>query len=275
MGCDMTGGVVRFGLTIVLGGFAATAAHANAELPKELAQLNTLTGSGPLGGAIKQLLAEPKKAKKLLEAALPLTADAAKQVLSYNAALVLASVAAEFKDFKAAETLYRVCINYAVKLQSADKLLQSYGALIDLYFENKRYDDSARICRELLELKTDDGKERYVLVPFENRFGEITFEEFERFDSADRLRPGVHRLLIQSIAKKGDYKQALRLADNLLKARDHWFQRQLKGWVLREAGEYEEAAKVYEEVVAQVRDDKEMDPAERSRYLDAYQYTLS
>jgi len=236
-------------------------------------KLNRLTGSGPMTGALKDLQDDPDGTKKLLASALALAKEPNK--LSFNGAMVLALAAADQKDLKTSETFFRVCIDQAVKLQSANKLLQAYGPLIDIYFDNKQYEQSARLCKELLELKTDDGKERVVLVPFANRFGEIIFEEFDRFDTAGRLRPGVHRILIQAITKTGDYKQAIKLVDNLIKSQDHWMEKQLKGWVLREAGQEEEAAKIYEEVIAGVAKDKDLDPLEREQYLDRYNMTLS
>ncbi|MCI0682814.1 MAG: tetratricopeptide repeat protein [Gemmataceae bacterium] len=239
----------------------------------DIQKLNRLTGSGPMTGALKEMQADAARTKKLLAAALPLAKESGK--LSFNGAMVLALAAADLKDLKSSEAFFRVCIDQAVKLQSANKLLQAYGPLIDIYFDSKQYDQSARLCRELLELKTDDGKERIVLVPFKNRFGEIIFEEFDRFDTAGRLRPGVHRILIQAVAKSGDYKQALKLVDSLIKAQDHWMERQLRGWVLREAGQEDEAAKVYEEVIAGIAKDKDLDPDERERYLERYQMTLS
>jgi tetratricopeptide (TPR) repeat protein len=265
------------GLPLVLacGFFVSQGAHlrANEEFAKEIEQLNKLTGSAPMSGALKALQADAKRTKQLLASALPLTKEPEK--LSFNGAMVLALAAADLKDLKTSETFFRVCIDQAVKLQSANKLLQAYGPLIDSYFDNKQYDQSARLCKEILELKTDDGKEREVLVPFTNRFGEIIFEPFDRFDTAGRLRPGVHRLLIQAITKSGDFKQAIKLVDNLIKAQDHWMQRQLKGWVLREAGQDEEAAKIYEEVIAGVAKDKDLEDREREDYLDRYENTLS
>ena len=260
---------VIFGLLVT----GASARGDQADVQKELDQLNKLTGTGPMTGALKDLQAEPERTKKLLASALPLAKD--KNKLSFNGAMVLALAAADLKDLKTSETFFRVCIDHAVKLQSANKLLQAYAPLIDIYFDNKQYDQSARLCKELLELKTDDGKERVVLVPFANRFGEIIFEEFDRFDTAGRLRPGVHQILIQAITKSGDFKQAIKLVDNLIKAQDHWEQRQLKGWVLREAGENEAAAKVYEEVLALISKDKELDQQKRDVRLDLYSSILS
>src|SRR5215510_12421199 len=223
--------VVLCGITLAYG----SVGRAGADVPKDLDQLNRLTGSEPLSGALKALTDDPKQTKQLLDKMLPLVKESGK--LSFNGAMVLALAAADQKDLKTSEAFFRVCIDQAVKLQSANKLLQAYGPLIDIYFDNKQYDQSARLCKELLELKTDDDKDRIVLVPFKNRFDEIIFEEFDRFDTAGRLRPGVHRILIQAITKSGDYKQAIKLVDNLIKASDHWMERQLKGWVLREAGQ--------------------------------------
>jgi hypothetical protein len=56
-----------------------------------------------------------------------------------------------------------VCTEQAAKLQSTQKILQAYGSLIDMLYNGKKYAESAKVCRELLELKTDDGKEREIL----------------------------------------------------------------------------------------------------------------
>jgi tetratricopeptide (TPR) repeat protein len=82
-------------------------------------------------------------------------------------------------------------------------------------------------------------------------------------------------LLIQAMTKEGKFDQAVKLADNLLKAKDHWEQRQLKAWVLREAGKLGESAKLYEEVLDQVGKDEELKPKEREVYVKRYQYLLS
>lgn len=267
--------VRTFSIILACGVFVLSPAglFASEEFAKEIEQLNKLTGSAPMTGALKNLQADAKRTKLLLASALSLTKEPGK--LSFNGAMVLALAAADLKDLKTSETFFRVCIDQAVKLQSANKLLQAYGPLIDIYFDNKQYEQSARLCREILELKTDDGKERIVVVPFTNKFGEILTDEYDRFDTAGRLRPGVHRILIQAITKSGDFKQAIKLVDNLIKAQDHWRQRQLKGWVLREAGQDEEATKVFEQVVADIAKDKDLEDAEREFELDRYENMLS
>src|SRR5262249_11409344 len=67
----------------------------------------------------------------------------------------------------------------------------------------------------------------------------------------------------------------LKLVDNLIAAQDHWLQREMRGWVLKEAGKFTEAAKVYEDVLAEVRKDKELDDEEREEFVEKYRYALS
>ena len=59
---------------------------------------------------------------------------------------------------------YRILTERAVKLQSPQKLTESYGGLIDLYYDAKKYAEAAKVCREVLELKTTDGKPRDVFL---------------------------------------------------------------------------------------------------------------
>jgi tetratricopeptide (TPR) repeat protein len=188
---------------------------------------------------------------------------------------VLALVSAEMKDMAKSEVFFRICMDQAAKLQSPRRILQSYGGLIQLYYDNKKYEDSARICRELLELKTDDGKPRIVLTAFTTKFGEVDFIEDEAFDTAKRLRPGVHRLLIQAVSKQGKHEEALKLIERLLKDQDHWQERQLKAEVLQDAGKYEEAAKAYDEVIDRITKDKDLEPEEKEFWLERTRYVLS
>jgi tetratricopeptide (TPR) repeat protein len=77
------------------------------------------------------------------------------------------------------------------------------------------------------------------------------------------------------MAKQGKYDKALEFVDNLLKAQDHWMERQLKGWVLREAGKFADAAQVYEDVLERVGKDKDLEADEKERYQERYRYILS
>ncbi len=261
----------------LVGLFSAThfsTAGGKEDVLKRLAELNKLSGTEPMQGEFEVLKKDKDGAQALIEAALPLAKEK-KEALSYNAALVLGLLTAETKDIKKSEPFFRLCMEKAAKLQSESKILQSYGALIDLYFDNKKYDDSARICQELLELKTDDGKPRIVLYPAMTKLGLMDFEEANGFDTTQRIRPGVHRLLIQAITKQGNYDKALKLVDNLIKAKDHWMELELKAYVQREAGKFDDAAKTYEDVIDRVGKDKEILPEEKEFRIDRYRYMLS
>lgn len=247
-----------------------------ADDPKSLKiqDLDKITGTGVIKGAVSALLEDKAGTQKLIQEGLALVKD--KKPLSYNAAYVLALVSAEKKDLKAGQAFYRLCMDQSAKLQSTKKILESYGGLIDLFYENKKYAEAARVCQELLELKTDDGKPREYLiwVPAKNFRGD-GFEPLDTYDPVRNLRPVVHRMLIEAIAKQGKFEQALKMVDNLIKKTKHWKERALRGQVLTEAGKVTEAVKVYEEVLKQVEKDENLEPEERETYQKRYRYLLS
>jgi tetratricopeptide (TPR) repeat protein len=255
-------------------GLASPARCNDDPLRRQVLEFNKITGAAPLAGQFKMLVDNPKETRKLLETAQALAKEK-NQPLRYHAAYLLALVAAQMKDVPTSEYFYRICMQQAAKFESLRKILESYVGLIDLLYENKKFEASERVCRELLELQTGNGKKRQYIVVVTGRFGEPEFEELDAFDIGKRLRPYVHRLLIQAICKEGKYDQALKLAESLIKAKDHWEQRQLKAWVLREAGRMDEAAKTYEDVIDLVGKDKDLEPEEREAGVKRYQYILS
>jgi tetratricopeptide (TPR) repeat protein len=258
----------------LLAGSAISAGAGDDSLRQEVLGLGDISGDDALRGRLLSLLEKPDHAKKLIAAGRAIL-KAKDHQLAYNSAYLLAQTAGERKDFKSSEAFYRVCMDQAVKLHSTHKVLQSYGGLIDVYYDNKKYAECARVCQELIELKTDDGKPRAYYIAVTNRFGQADFVEDEAYDVARPLRPGVYRLLIQTTAKQGKFDKALKLADNQLRATDHWMNRELKGWVLREAGQYAEAAKTYEDVLDRVTKDKTLEENERERYQERTRYVLS
>ncbi len=243
------------------------------DLAKELAHFNAMTGADTTRGALKSLVDDAKKAKALLDYAKPL---AKKGELSYNAALVFGLVSAENKDMKSAEVFFRVCMDRAIKLQSFEKMKQSYGLLIELNYDYRHYADAARLCRELLELNTEDGKQRMVIGMMVDRFGQVEFREpQDSFDTAQRLRPYVYEIYIKSTAKLGRFDQAIKLVDGLLKKNNDWIDQHLKGWVLREAGKFADSASVYEEVIRKVGADRRLEPEEKDVYIERFRYEVS
>ena len=218
--------------------------------------------------------ATPAEAKKLLAAALPL-AQEKNSPLNYTAALILGQVAEENKDLAAAEVFFRISMNEAARLQSHAKLLESYGAIIDAFFENKKYADAGRICKELLDLKTDDDKPRIVKRATTTPTGDTDFLEDDSFDAAKRLRTGVIRIYVRTLAKQGKFDQALKLIDGLVKDSSHWSELQLKGLILQEAGKFEEAVKVFETIISRIAKDEDLKAEEREEQLENNRYALS
>jgi tetratricopeptide (TPR) repeat protein len=262
------GSLVALGLAL-----CATAVRGGDDaLRKQILELNQFTGSDPMRGMLHDLREQPEHAKKLIQTGVVLLKE---KKLQYNAAMILAQAAADLKDFKSSEAFFRACAEQAVKLNSTKKLLESYGGLIDLLYDSKKYAESARVCRELLELKFDDGKPREYYVAITSQFGDVDFVPVESFDAASPLHGGVHRLLVQAMAKQGKFDQALKLVDDLVRQKDHWMERQLKGWVLNEAGKFEAAAAAYEDVLDRIAKDKRLKAEEREFYSTRYRYLLS
>src|SRR5581483_948806 len=108
-----------------------------------------------------------------------------------------------------------------------------------------------------------------------DRFGNFGFEEDADFDLAKPLRPAIHRLMIQGMAKDGKYDEALKLADRLVEANDTWRERQLRGWVLREAGKFPEAIKVYEDAQDRIAKDEGLTDKGKEVYGDRNRQILS
>ncbi len=242
-------------------------------LRKQVLAFNDLTGTSSVRERLQDLLDQPDKAKQILAEAKAI-AKAGKPAFKYNAALLLASLAEELKDPATAEQFYRACIKQAFDLRSTAKLAQAYGNLIEMYYNEKKYDQSAKVCQELLELKVVEKKPRLILIPDERT--DDDFFEMPRYDLTRFIRQGVMRMLIKAIAKQGKYDQALKTVENLIREeKDDWMDVQLKGWVQREAGKEADAAKTYERAIGLINKDKTLEPDEKEFYVLQNRYLLS
>jgi tetratricopeptide (TPR) repeat protein len=274
------GSRAKFALAVLLvGNGAGWAASSNAgddSLRNQVRDLNRLTGDRPVNGQFRALVDDVKGSRKLLDVAKAMV-QKQPQSFTYYGAFVLGQLAEELKDPAASEKFFRICIDQATKLQSSRKLSQSYLSLIALHYDNKKFDASVKVCKEFLELKFSADKPRlYLLAARVDEEPEPTFLELENYDPVRRQKPGVHRLMIQSIARQGKHAEALKLVNSLIKAHvGDWLDLQLKGWVLREAGDYQEAIKTYEAVLDRIAKDKELEPDERDLYTERNRYTLS
>lgn len=221
-------------------------------LRKQALALNDVTGDDVIDSRIKDLLKNADDAKKLLAAAKKLASEKKEPPFNYNATFILARVADELKEVDTALGFYRLSADEALKLQSGKKLSQAFGGLIDLLYENKRFEETTKVCREFIEVKGND--------------------------TVDQLKPAVMERMVQSLTKQGQIKEALKLVENLVKAEDidgGWYFLQLKGWVQREDNKPAEAAKTYEVVLGRIENDKGLKDEVRGKYAERARYLLS
>lgn len=250
-------GFLLIGL-VCLGPAMSPARAGENSLQQQLSDLNQITGGSVVAGAMQRLVDDKENAKALLQYALP---AAKKNELSYNAALVLGGAAADLKDLKTAEVYMRVCMEKGSKLQSVRKLGQSYVLLAELYFRDKKYADTVRICKELTDIKRD-GKERVVIQTMRDKDDKIDFgEPQDGFRLAERIRPYVYELHVKALAKQGKIAEALALLDKE-KVLIEPIVLGYKGWVLREAGKFDAAADAYEKAIAELNKEADFESDE-------------
>lgn len=228
----------------------ALAADDDALRDKILA-LNQFTGNDPIDGQVKVMVKDAAGTKKLFPVAVKLVKEKDSPV-NYNAAYILGRSAHDLKDFDTCETLYRYCADEATKLHSGQKMVQSFGGLIDLYYDHKKYDKAVKLCKEFMDI---GGNE-----------------------TVARLKPAVLERMIQSLARQGKYDDALKRVEELVKIEEEekgWWALQLKGWVLREAEKLDDAAKTYEQVLDRLKEDKTLKKDQQNRYIERNRYLLS
>jgi tetratricopeptide (TPR) repeat protein len=228
----------------------------DAALRKQVLALNETTGDDAIQGEILTLAADPARARKLL----PVATKMAKEKdppLNYNAAYILARTAQRLKDIDDGVALYRLAIDQATKLKSGTQMGQAYSGLINLYYDNGKFAESEKLCREFLGIPAVD--------------------EFGRPNEAIRRMKGVVlEYTIQAIAKQGKIDEAKKEIDKLLKAqKDNWLLLELRGWVEREAGEYAAAAKTYEDVLERIGKDSGLEKEEKTAFSSEVRYILS
>jgi tetratricopeptide (TPR) repeat protein len=222
----------------------------DAALRKKALGLNEITGKQALQGQVLAMLEDPTETRKLLKVAAGMAKEKP-QPFNLNATIVLAALAEDLKDVDTSAAFYKLHAEQGLKLLSGRALSTAYAGLIQLYFENKKYDEAEKACREFLGIKGDE--------------------------SIERLKPTIIRSLVLTLVKKGDAKEANRILDALLKdLPDNWLNLALRAQVYQETGQAEDAAKAYLDVIEKVKNDKRLDKDEdRDYFVDKYRYALS
>jgi tetratricopeptide (TPR) repeat protein len=220
-------------------------------LRKQALELNNITGQDPVKGEILALVKDEAASKRLLAVAAKMAKEK-DQPFNPNATYVLAATAHLLKQNDVAESFYRLNLDQAIKMGSSSKISQAFGGLIELLMSNRKYAECEKVCKEFLDLDGDENLEKY--------------------------KPAVLRSMIRVIARQDHFDKANELIDKLVKAQpDNWFNVQLKGDLLRDEGKNQEAAKIYEELIPKIKEDKrlENDKDTRDELVAELQYRLS
>jgi tetratricopeptide (TPR) repeat protein len=225
------------------------AAESEEELRKQALKLNEITGEGPMTGQIITLLDQPAETKKLLALAGKMAKEK-NQPFNVNATYILARTAHRLKDIDTSVQFYKLFRTQAAELGSGTKLVQAYTGMIELYAQNRKFDESEKLCREFLELPNNQ--------------------------QIRSRKVAVLQRMIQIMARGGKTEEAMKLVDNLLKAAEgDWQVLELKGYVQREAGDYDKAAKTYEDVLDKIKNEKDLKEDVKEELVNEVRYILS
>src|SRR5262249_39139936 len=112
-------------------------------------------------------------------------------------------------------------------------------AIIEQFYVDKNYEKSQKLSQECLQALENKG---------------VT----------SQLKDMVTRQIIQSMVRRGQTEKAKPLVEGLLKhGGSDWRNLKLKAWMANESGQFEEAAKIYEDIFQRVGQDAALDPDDR------------
>lgn len=235
-------------------GFAQSApvpAKLSEEAVKEQAlKLNELTTNDAMEEKLKDLIKDKEAAKRLVAVAAKAHADAPakEKPFKFNAALVLGKLAHTLKEYKAAKGFYAFCEENAAKLESEPKLAMAVESLIELAWDQKDFDGVIERAARLIDSQ-----------PESKELGAVRVFAVER--------------MIQAFARKGETDKALNLLGQVY--RDGWYAQQLRGYVYREAGKYDEAIDSYEQVVKSIDDADGLTDDQKARFKKNTRYMMT
>jgi tetratricopeptide (TPR) repeat protein len=230
----------------------ARPADGDEALKAELLKLNRAAGKDDPAAAVRGLVKDKAKGKKAVALGLAMqkAAAGADKPFNFRGSYVLGRAAHYLKEYPAAEAFLKDAVGAAARIESGPKLLQAYDGLIDLYWDRKRFADVVEVCEQFVELKG----------PRE----------------VDAAKPFVLERLVQAKARMGRTDDALKVAEGLIQLDEGgWYFVQLKGYVLREAGRYDQAVEAYLESLDRLDAAKGLEPEVRDRMKDRTRYILS
>lgn len=257
---------------MVVGSLAAALLRAeepDSNLRQKALKLNNITGKEAVGREALALLKDKASAKKLVAEAARLVAEKKTQPFAYNATLILGTVASQVKDYRAAETFYRLHLDQAKQLRSAQGVRAAYAGLIASAYSNRNYAEAEKLCKEV--------SKNEIIVKAIRELSQIGGEDSEKeLKDIEVFIFGVLEEQILAIAAQGDADRAVEMIDRLLKNQsDSWLALDLKARAFRAAGKYKEAAKAYEDEMERLKEDNDLKKKDKAKALDEIRYSLS
>ncbi len=238
------------------------AADEDAALREQALKLNDVTGEEATTAALKALAEAPATTRKMLAVAAKMAKEK-DQPFKINATIILAKAAQALREYEISEAFYDVYRDQAKELQSVSKAVQWYVGASGLMFEMKKYKKCEDMCREFFSLA-----EELELQAKKN--GEKVDE------TVTKAQGPMIRRLVMSMAKQGDFDKANGILDKLIEGnKDNYSLLDLKGFVLREDGKFDEAIKLYEDLMDKIKGDKELTREEKRELTNDMRYMLS
>lgn len=220
------------------------------QVKEQALKLNELTTNDAMEEKLKDLIKDKDAAKRLVTVAAKAHADAPAKdkPFKFNAALVLGKLSHTLKEYKAAKAFYTFCEDNAAKLESEPKLAMALESLIELAWDQKDFDGVIERAARLMEAQPESKELRAVQVFAVER-------------------------MIQALARKGETDKSLNLIGQVY--RDGWYAQQLRGYVYREAGKYDEAIESYEQVVKSIDDADGLTDDQKARFKKNTKYMMT
>jgi tetratricopeptide (TPR) repeat protein len=220
-------------------------------LREKALKLNDITGQDALRGKILELVKDKAEMKKLVAEAAKMAKEK-EQPFNYNGAYILAKVSHYTKEYDTSLAFYKICQTDATKLQSAQKLVDVYDGLINLFVETKKYDDAVKSCEEFLDLKVKSGG-----------------------DTIEQAKLVFREKMIRALARQNKVDEALKLTDKLIELDEGgWYFLMLKADVLREVGKFDESISAFEDTIERLGKSKLEDEL-RDKFVERCQYMMT
>ncbi len=168
----------------------------------------------------------------------------------YNAALVLATLARNVKEYPAAETFFEWCLDYATRLKSSDQYVTSYLGLMRTYTVQKKYAAAEELAQKVLDA--------------------------EETPASDGFKELAMRQLIEAKAKQGDLDAAVEMVDKLIALEKNGYSFAMtKAGIYRDAGKTDEAIAAYEDVGERIKKSRQLDDDEKEQAGRQVRYIIS